>query len=249
LPETDEHARDSTHAPPGNDPALGTETRRLRRSLVPALVTLLMTAGAATGGTALVRERVAGRAHMDLGRAVLAAESVDIGPTDAAVVTDIGVTAQTKVHAGQELARLRLSGVPTAGGPAVEILKAPSDATVVRVLGSLGTTLRAGEPLLTLYDPQKLTFEVVVPVEKLRKLRVGMAVSVSGPGTAEPVPTTVDSVVPRVGGDATSGPDALTVVLHPDNPAQVSSLVPGLPFNATVDTNTAQQGTPALGSA
>jgi multidrug resistance efflux pump len=208
-----------------------------------------MLAGAATGGTALVRERLAARAKMDLGRTVLAAASVDVGPTDAAVVTDIAVTPQTKVRAGQELAHLHLSGIPAPGRSSEQILRAPSDATVVEVFGSRGTTLRAGDPLVTLYDPQKLTFQVDVPVDKLRKLRVGMTVSVSGPGISAPVASTVDSVVPRVGADATSAPDSLTVVLRPNDPAQVRSLVPGLPFTATVDTKTAPQGTPALGSA
>lgn len=245
---SDEQVHDSSHAPP-DSPVTASGGGRIRRALVPALVTVVMTAGAVTGGTALVRERLDARSRIELGRAVLSAASVDVGPTDAAAVTDLAVTSQTKVHAGQELARLRLSGVPTAGRSSVEVLRAPSDATVVAVHGSLGTTLRAGDPLVTLYDPEKLTFHVDVPVDKLRKLRVGMAVSVNGPGMDRPVATTVDSVVPRVGADATSAPDLLTVVLHPDDPAQVRSMVPGLPFTATVDTDSAQDGTPALGSA
>ncbi|MDX6230168.1 MAG: hypothetical protein QOI76_3558 [Frankiales bacterium] len=208
-----------------------------------------MAAGAATGGTALVRDRLNAQRHVDLGRAVLAAMPVNIGAADAAVVSSIAVSAQSKVRAGQELARVRTAVAATPGRSAVQVLRAPSDATVVSVLGSVGTTLRAGDPLLTLYDPKKLTFHVDVPVDKLRGLRIGMTVSVRGAGTNRTLVTTLDSVLPLVGTATAASPGDLTIVLRPRDPSRVTTLVPGLPFAATADIDTAAHGTPVLDSA
>lgn len=222
---------------------------RLRRSLVPTLVTLLMIAVAVTGATTLIRQRLDAQTHVTLGQAVLAASQINIGPTDAATVTTLSVTSQSKVKAGQVLAKVKTANSGSTGGPAVETLRAPANATVVSVLGAVGTTLRAGEPLVTLYDPKQLTFHVDVPVAKLRGLRIGMSVSVSGAGTSRTILTKIDSVLPQVGTQAAPAPDDLTIVLRPTDPTQVASLVPGLPFTATADTGTAKHGTPVLDSA
>jgi hypothetical protein len=104
--------------------------------------------------------------------------------------------------------------------------------------------IRPGDPVATLYDPRTLTFEVAVPARTLQHLRIGMVVTITGSGADKPIRARVDHVVPRVGTDAQASPDVLTVVLVPEQGVSVSRFVPGLPFEATVDTTSAA-GAPA----
>ena len=99
-----------------------------------------------------------------------------------------------------------------------------------------------------LYDQARLTFQADVPLEALRRMRLGMTAYVEGPGLAHRITATLDHVVPVVGAGQSSTTDALTVVLIPTDTdrATVSSLVPGLRFNAQVDTNTAADALPAV---
>jgi multidrug resistance efflux pump len=153
------------------------------------------------------------------------------------------VAPQESVQAGQEIARLTLTD-PLNGRPATQVLRAPAAGTVVEVERPAGSVIRPGDPVATLYDPRTLTFEVAVPASTLQTLRLGMEVTITGSGVGTPIRATVDHVVPRVGTDAQTAPDVLTVVLVPQQGVKVSRFVPGLPFRATVDTKTAQ-GAPA----
>jgi hypothetical protein len=96
-------------------------------------------------------------------------------------------------------------------------------------------------------DPADLVFAVDVPLETLRRLRLGMTAYVTGPGLPGRVTATLTEVKPKV--DGADG--RLTVVLRPGRPAlaTVRTLVPGLQFAVVVDTNTAPAGTPAVNSA
>jgi multidrug resistance efflux pump len=221
----------------------------LRRVRTGAIVLLLL-AAASSGGTYLVRQRLAAQAFVDVGDAVLTAGAVPVGTADAGVVTDLLVGEQTKVAAGQELAHVKLTANST-GQSQVQVLKAPIDGTVSAVNASVGSVARPGEPVITLYDQSKLTFQVKVPVDRLRQLRLGMTAFVSGPGLDARVTTTLDHVVPKVGDAPLTTADQLTVVLVP-SPAEVgrvSTLVPGLSFRAVVDTKTAAGATPAVNRA
>ncbi len=229
--------------------------RAFLRVLRTFLVTLVLLAAAVAGGGYIVRQRLADRAYVDLGTAMLTADAVPVGSPDAAVVTETKVGAQAHVTAGQELAVLTLANGAAGkdGGiqGVTQVLRAPMDGTVASVDIAVGGVVKAGEPVVTLYDQSKLTFQADVPVDRLRRLRLGMTAYVDGPGLAHRVATTVARIVPRVGGDPLSTSDRLTVVLVPQHSAQqtVSTLVPGLPYSATVDTKTSTGGTPAVNSA
>lgn len=253
------HHRDVEHHRPLNQPTRPNRPReknghpRLSRALRAArtvIVVLALLAGAVAGGTYVVRERQAADAFVTLGSAVLTADAVPVGSADAGVVTDVLVTEQARVSAGQPLARVRL----TADGnrePRTEVLVAPTAATVSTVNVAAGAVAKPGEPVVTLYDPTKLSFQAQVPVEQLRQLRLGMTASISGPGLDRRISASLDHVVPLVVADPTAAPDQLTVVLVPDGSAatNVSMLVPGLRYRAVVDTKTAAGGTPAVNSA
>lgn len=225
-------------------------TKRVLRALRTAFVVLVLLAGAAAGGTYIVRERQAARAFVSLGTVVLAADAVLIGSAEAGVVTEVLVREQDRIGAGQPLARVRLTAAPS-GEPRGQTLTAPTAATVSAVNVAAGGVAKPGEPVLTLYDQRKLSFHAQVPIDALRQLRLGMTAAVTGPGLAQPVTATLDHVVPRVAVDPGATEDRLTVVLIPAaaDIGTVSSLVPGLRFTATVDTRTATGATPAVNSA
>jgi multidrug resistance efflux pump len=261
-----------TSTPPG-----GTRPPSRKRSFARGLrtfaVVLVLLAVAVAGGGYIVRERMLAQEYVDLGTAVLTAEAIPVGATDAAVVGKILVGEQAHVTAGETLAEVTLiavapgtaragtAGTGTAGAVGAadgsarpgqtQVLRAPTAGTVAAVNAAVGAVVSAGAPVLTLYDKTKLTFQAKVPVAVLRRLRLGMTAYVEGPGLADRVAVTVQRIVPRVGIDPATGADQLTVVLvpKPSEVGKVSSLVPGLLFAATVDTTTASGGTPAVNSA
>ena len=258
----------TTSTPPtAPKPEATPPAKRTLKSRAPAvrtfLVTLTLLAGAGAGGTYVVNQRLADSAFVTLDEAVLTADALPVGSTGAGVVTEVLVTGNSRVAAGQELARVRLADDPagTAKQPETETLRAPMPGTVSAIDVALGGVVGAGEPVVTLYDHTKLAFRAKASEEELEGLRLGMAARISGPGLDSPVAGTLDHVEPRVGPDPLDDAplteeqkinhEQLTVVLVPrtDNMDTVSALVPGLRFTADIDTDTAQGRTPAVNSA
>ena len=265
--EHDTSAQPTPAAEPVRETAPRGSGRRTLRSRMPAVRTVLATAllvsGAAAGGAYVVTHRLADSAFVSLDEAVLTADALPVGATGAGVVTEILVADQTRVAAGQELARVKLADDParTAPGPGAETLRAPMPSTVSEIDIAVGGVLGAGEPVLTLYDHTKLSFEAKATEEDLRDLRLGMEARITGPGIDRPVAATLDHVKPRIGPDPLlDAPlteeqkvahEQLTVVLVPrtGDVDAVSALVPGLRYTAEVDTKTAVGRTPAVNSA
>jgi multidrug resistance efflux pump len=235
------------------DPAPAPPRRRLRgalRVVRTGMVVLIVLATAVVGGAYVVRERLAGQNMVDAGTAVLTAQPITVGAADAAVVTTVLIEERTSVAAGAVLATITLTA--DGGAARVQELHAPAAGIVTEINVEPGQVARAGEPIVTLYDPAELVFQVDVPLETLRELRLGMTAYVTGPGLSGRIATTLREVQPRVAAGVPVGaPDRLTVVLLPD-PATlptVRTLVPGLQFAVVVDTTTATGNTPAVNSA
>ncbi|GAA2624600.1 HlyD family efflux transporter periplasmic adaptor subunit [Paractinoplanes durhamensis] len=223
--------------------------RRALRVLRTLVVVLILLAVAGAGGTYVVRQRLADRTMVDTGAAVLTAQPITVGSADAAVVTRVLTTERTSVTAGTVLATI--TATTDGRGPHVQELRAPAAGIVTEINVAPGQIARAGEPVVTLYDPAKLTFQVDVPLETLRLLRLGMTARVTGPGLPGEIAAKLEKVEPKVDTPAAGATDLLTVVLRPDPAAlaTVRTLVPGLRFGVVVDTNTAVGGTPAVNSA
>ena len=221
--------------------------RKAARVTRTVIVVLILVTAAVAGGGYITRERIADRAFVDAGTAVLTAAPIAVGSADAGVVTQVLVADRDNVAIGDMLARVKLTG--NGGGPRVQDLRAPATGVVTQIL-TPGQVARAGEPVATLYDPAKLVFSVDVPLATLRKLRLGMRAYVTGPGLPGRINTTLASVKPKVDGAVSIG-NELTVILQPDPStlATVRTLVPGLQFAVVVDTTTAPGGTPAVNSA
>jgi multidrug resistance efflux pump len=259
--EMADHAAPTAEVPVPRTPPRSEQTYRTRsrparrrsrlrgflRAPRTATVVLVLLAAAVVGGTYIVRDRLAARDYVELGNAVLTAQPVPVGTAAAGTVAAVLVAPQDQVAAGEQLARI--SVIEPDGEQATQALKAPIDGTVSKVDLTPGGVAGPGQPVITLYDPAKLTFEADTSVEELRRLRLGMSAQVTAQGLDVPIPARLERVVPQVGDAPTE--DGFTVVLVPDGNAAntVRTLVPGLPFTATVDTKTAVGGTPAVNSA
>ena len=264
----DEIPQDTAQASPAVPRPPAGDGKRAARSRIPAVRTFLVTAlllgAAGAGGTYVVNHRLAESVFVTLDDAVLTADALPVGSTGSGVVTDVLVSGQTRVAAGQELARVRLAADPALtrpGPPEVEILRAPVPGTVSRIDVATGGIAGDGEPVVTMYDHAKLGLHAKATEEQLNELRLGMTAEITGPGIDRPVQTTVDHVEARIGPDPLSDApltedqktehEQLTVVLVPRTDAvdTVSALVPGLRFSADVDTNSAVGRTPAVNGA
>lgn len=234
---------------PGATPPPRHRLRRALRVIRTLIVVLILLVAAVAGGTYIVRQRLADRNMVDTGTAVLTAQPITVGSAEAAVVTRVRITERASVTAGELLATI----TPTVdgAGPRVQELRAPAAGIVTEINVAPGEIARAGEPIVTMYDPAKLAFQVDVPLETLRKLRLGMTAYVTGPGLPGRIAANLQKVEPKVDTQPTATPDQLTVVLKPDPAAlaTVRTLVPGLRFAVVVDITTASGGTPAVNSA
>lgn len=242
--------RDDSPAP--TPPARPSRVRRALRVLRTAVMVLALVAAAVIGGSYVVERRVAAQAFVDAGTAVLTAEPVPVGSADAGVVRQLLVADQDSVTAGAPVARIALPAEGPDYAPRVQVLRAPTAGIVTGIDVAVGEVARPGEPVVTLYDPTKLAFLVDVPLDALRRMRLGMTATISGPGLSSPVTATLDKVVPKVDpADPARVSDRLTVIFKPAaaQQATVRTLVPGLQFDVVVDTNTATGSTPAVNSA
>jgi multidrug resistance efflux pump len=241
--------QDATSTPESAPPPRH-RVRRALRVVRTFLVVLILLVAAVAGGTYVVRQRLADQQMVHAGTAVLTAQPITVGAADAAVVTQVLTSERKSVTAGAILATITMTA--DGHGPRVQDLHAPAAGIVTEINVAPGQVARAGEPIVTLYDPAKLAFQVDVPLATLRKLRLGMTAYVSGPGLPGRIATTLQQVEPKVdNGQPADTADALTVVLKPDPAAldTVRTLVPGLQFPVVVDTTTAVGHTPAVNSA
>jgi multidrug resistance efflux pump len=225
-----------------------TRLRGFLRGLRTGVVVLALLVAAIVGGTKIAQDRLADRAYLELGNAVLTAQPVPVGVTSAGSVAGLSVGPQSQVAKGQPLARVSVTGPD--GDPETQTLRAPVAGVVSEVNVTAGGAASPGQPILTLYDPAQLTFQAKVSDDELRRLRLGMRATLAAEDQGEPsLPARLDRVEPLVGSQ--TGSQGFTVVFVPDAAAAgtVRKLVPGLPFTASVDTKTAAGGTPAVNSA
>jgi biotin carboxyl carrier protein len=216
---------------------------RRRRSWAAWLVLVLVIAGAGYGGYHLVQQRLAGAALLALDDVTLVADPIAVGSPDAAVVTSVAVAPGGTVTAGTEVAVIELA---VGGGLRERVtLTAPVDGNVVRIDAQPGSVVRAGEAVVTLYDPGTLTFRTELAMDSVERLETGMEATIDGPGLSTPVTATVTRVVPLID-PAGAESEAMTVILQPRAASSVVHAVPGVPLSGTLDTTTGSTGTSVL---
>jgi hypothetical protein len=236
------------HSAAPDRPVRHSRGRSFLRGLRTAVVVLVLLAAAVAGGLYLTRNRLAADTYVKLADAVLTTQPVPVGTTSAGSVTSIAVAPQHEVSAGQAVATVAIT-TPN-GTTATKVLRAPIAGIVFEVNVPSGAVASAGQPVVTLYDPARLTFQASASVAELRRFRLGMTAKITAKGLGAPIGARLDRVVPRVATDRSTGRGPFTVVFVPDvrDAATVRTLVPGLPFTATVDTKSATDGPPAVRS-
>ena len=238
------------HAAPGArpevaqaDPVPSKKARRrgaLRRWRARFIV-LLMLAAAFFGGQRLVDARTSANAQGDIGTVTLTADPVPVQAARLGVVKSVRVAAHQRVAAGQLLGTMTTLTTTGSGVTLQSLvpLTAPIAGTVSDDPVPLGSALQPGDTFVTLYDPGKLKLIGNVSLAQLPKLAPGMAATLRADGLPAPINATLGQVLPRVGNEQSSvKADHIEVELTSIDPARLAQLVPGLRFDAKVDTQT-----------
>jgi HlyD family secretion protein len=164
--------------------------------------------------------------------AVLGAQQIPVGPAPAC--RSLPVISCALRRAAPTLAQFALpssASIATEPGGNSGVLVAPADGVIVSVDRPAGSVVKAGESVVTEYASASLSFIATVPVKRAKKLRIGMAVLVDGPGLGVPIKATVGPAQPNLDGTT---PNVIDVKLVPLRLSDVLGLVPGLGFTATV---------------
>lgn len=180
---------------------------------------------------------------------VLTAQPVPLSPTTPATVerlyVDAGHLPSGVLAAGTPIARLR-SPVADAWGSTSMDLAVPFDARFVSVDTLEGAVTLPGTPVATVYDPMKMYVIVTVRPDVLDQLRRGMRAKLSSPVLDHDIDGTVVAAVPLLGTDQNpSREDYVNVRIQPDED-DIRDLVPGIKFDAAIDTTSAPEGAQPL---
>ncbi len=180
---------------------------------------------------------------------VLTAQPVPLAPTTPATVqqlfVDAGHLPSGVLPAGTPIARLR-SAAPDAFGSTKVDLRVPFDARFVSVDTLEGAVTLPGTPVATVYDPKKMYVIVTVDPHTLEVLRRGMRARLTSPLLSGAIEGTVVSAVPLLGTDSQPADSKLVNVrIQPDS-GRIADLVPGIRFDAAIDTRSAPKGAQPL---
>ncbi len=180
---------------------------------------------------------------------VLTAQPVPLAPTTPATVerlyVDAGHLPSGVLAAGTPVARLR-TPVADAWGSTSMDLAVPFDARFVSVDTLEGAVTLPGTPVATVYDPKKMYVIVTVRPDVLDQLRRGMRAELTSPVLDHEIDGTVVAAVPLLGTDQNpSREDYVNVRIQPDED-DIRDLVPGIKFDAAIDTTSAPKGAQPL---
>jgi multidrug resistance efflux pump len=213
---------------------------RAGRSVSAWLAVGVIAVTAVAAGRYLIDKRHETATKLTLESAVLGAQSVPVGPADAAIVASVQVAAGDVVHAGQALARVNYAA-SAASDANSGVLTAPVNGVVISVQGPAGSVVKAGEAVVTMYASASLTFVASTAVDVAKKLRTGMSVVVNGPGLPAPIAASVGSAQANLSGNS---PNHVNIALIPARISDVRNLVPGLAFQADVALTMYPEGAP-----
>jgi multidrug resistance efflux pump len=177
--------------------------RNVRRVLLIALPIVL--AIAIFVGYSMYRESVL---YVSTDNAQVAGQPVQVGALNAGRIESVNVRIGTGVRRNEVLASLALpsqtgtaqNGQPRLGflGTAdshVDVL-APKDGVVIAVPAAVGSTVPAGQPIVTIVDPSDLWVNANVEESNVGRVKVGQPVQVHIDGLNEDVVGRVEAITP-----------------------------------------------------
>lgn len=196
-----------------------------------------------------VKWRIANVDTIHVRDGVLTAQPVPLAPPTPATVVklfvDAGHLPSGVLPAGTPIAELRTAGTDAFGSNTLQ-LTAPFDARFVSVDTLEGAVTLPGTPVATVYDPTKMYVIITVRTDVLDQLRRGMRASLKSRVLDHAIDGTVVAAVPLLGTDENpSQTDLVNVRIQPDE-ADIRDLVPGIRFDAAIDTQSAPDGAQPL---
>ena len=216
------------------------------RRLAAVVVLLVVVAGVVFAGERIAEYRLSAARWLDIGQVRLTADPIPIGTATGGVVAAVDVAPQQRVVSGQPLTDVATSVLGPGGAPVSSstTLRAPTSGVVVSVDQPAGSVTTNGQPILTMYDPERLNLVGAVSASQLDSIRLGMTAQISGFGLSRPLAARVARVVPAVGPQPSTSSSSMTLVLTPVDEGSVADLVPGLGFSAKVDSRSGHRNDP-----
>lgn len=180
--------------------------------------------------------RFAHKGSMKFNSGVLTAQPVRLSSLRAAEVKKILVDPITSrdevIPAGTPVAEItEVEGDRTSS----RVLTAPFDARLVSVDSPAGTVTRAGDPIVTLYDPTRLVVIITVTADDLTRLKRGMQAEINNRDLKRTFSGRVDSAVPVLGTDHDPATKRLVNVRIVPDDLTAASLLPGTRFRVFVN--------------
>jgi len=230
------------------------DTSRLRlRAAFSWLVVAALVCGAVYAGLYLVDHRVRQQEDLYIGTATLQVTPVGIPAPGDGQVLRVLVRPSQRVARGAPLAVVRVFGTDANGLPTTSSagIAAPVTGVVSDIVAPAGSAVQAGGPIVEMYQPRSAAFEATVEPDVLARLSRGMHASLTSPGLPGSIAAVVDRVVPAettaAATDGETQPQTQpTLLLRPVAGAAPRRLVPGLQFDATVDTTSGRENAPRL---
>jgi len=195
-----------THLPPGV-PAILDEPRRRRlpgrRVLVPVAAVVVVIAAAL--GFNAYRD---GLLYVSTENAQLTGQMVQVGALNAGKVEAVFPNIGSSVRKGDVVAQVALPsqiGTSQSGQPRVDFLgagdtrvdvRAPFDGVIIATPAAVGSTVAAGQAIVTMVDPSQLWVNAQIEETHIGRVRVGQPVQVHVDALGTDVPGKVEVVTP-----------------------------------------------------
>ena len=187
-------------------PKAGRRTN-VRRVLLVVMAILLLVGGFV--GYGMYRESVL---YVSTDNAQVAGQPVQVGSMNAGRVARVAVRLGSAVRRNDVLASVALptqTGVAQNGQPKlgfmgladtqIDVL-APFDGVVLALPAAVGATIAAGQPIVTIVDPNQLWVNANIEETSIGRVRVGQTVQVHVDGLDEDVAGRVEAITPATAG-------------------------------------------------
>ena len=222
-------------------PAVPVKRRRLQRRFAMVPIGIVVLAVAAYVGINFYRD---GLLYVSTDNAQLTGTPVQVGSLEAGRVASITPKVGATVHRGDVLALVDMPsqvGATPTGAPKMDFLgttetrvavTAPIDGVVIAEPAAVGTTVTAGQPIITLVDPTRLWVNANIEETKVARLKVGQEVDVHVDALGETVVGRVEAITPATAASFSLIPQSNAALQLPNALAGAGVPQPGRPICA-----------------
>ena len=187
-----------------------------------------------------ISRRLSSRNDVRVTQTVLTADPINFKAAASGSVSEVKVTKGDKVAAGQTLLVVSYINPLGSDKPVVDTeFKAPVAGVVSAVSVTTGEAVIGGAPLVSMYDPANMYFEVPMLYKAAEDIKKDMQAVLDVPGIGE-VEGTVVGVQSDFGEAGADNVERLAkVVVLPNNPSDVADAAPGIISDGKIKKSTA----------